>query len=848
MRQWLRVAAAAAGLAFTASHAAAYYHFYHYTSRTAPYNPAPEKFDLNALPNRTVNCYLSDSAAGAISRPDLYPSALSAIRQAAAAWSAVPSSALRVAFGGVVAQGTPQNTPGIDIAFAELDPLTLGYTATNAPNNSFGFGQQGSFVPIQRPLVQLNENLANWTNTSFTEGFFLTVAHEMGHALGLQHTWTSSLMSTDITRAVSLYSPLTADDIAGISFLYPSAAFSQATGSISGRIAFPNGQGIHLASVVALTPTGTAISALTQADGTYRIDGIPPGQYLLYAHPAPPATASQAAPGGLKLPVNPDGSAFPPSGPFDTMFYTGGQGTFIPAQAQPVGVTPGAVSQGVNLTLNQRANYTIPAVTTYSYYNQTPVRPGYLNGGGVLVAAGAGLTQNGLPAPGLNVSFLGGTPLLDPTQPNNGIQAYAGTFLALYLQATSTFGSAGPRDVIFSLPDDIYVLPSGLTLVQSPPPSIASVSAGFESNGSRSLALTGSMLNANTLFFLDGVAAPLLRIDGSGHPVVALPPGLAGARSILTAYNPDGQNSMFLQAGSPATYTYDAGSAGTALVAQSAGPASAPQNTVQAGTVSMIEIDGTNGNFVDGLTAAGIGSSDVQVLRTWVVAPNRLYANVQAAPSAAVTAATLTVTTGFQVITLPAAIQILGPNGQTPALNPQLVNTAPGQTGIYPGAVVALSGSNLSNPAITLGGQAVTVLSATPNQVTFQIPAALPTGPTILRFTSGAIVVAIVAQVDPPPPGVLGVEGTDNVSISANRPARPGDLLNVLVASLGEADPAQVRVTVGGVDHTAQAVASQGAASQVRILLSPNVGAGQVPLTVSVRGRSSRPYYVPVAR
>ena len=40
------------GLAFSASTAGAYYHFYHYTNRTAPYNPVPEKFDLNALPNK----------------------------------------------------------------------------------------------------------------------------------------------------------------------------------------------------------------------------------------------------------------------------------------------------------------------------------------------------------------------------------------------------------------------------------------------------------------------------------------------------------------------------------------------------------------------------------------------------------------------------------------------------------------------------------------------------------------------------------------------------------------------------------------------------------------------------
>ena len=41
-------------------------------------------------------------------------------------------------------------------------------------------------------------------------------------------------------------------------------------------------------------------------------------------------------------------------------------------------------------------------MTTYSYPdNLNAVRPGYLNGGGTLVAAGSGLTTNGAPTAGL---------------------------------------------------------------------------------------------------------------------------------------------------------------------------------------------------------------------------------------------------------------------------------------------------------------------------------------------------------------------------------------------------------------------------------------------------------------
>src|SRR5436190_22715853 len=102
------------GLAFSASTAGAYYHFYHYTNRSAPYNPVPEKFDLNTLPNKTVTFVLFDSAAGLISRPDQLPSVLSLMREAARVWNNVDTSDIRVAFGGLASSATTENTPGVE--------------------------------------------------------------------------------------------------------------------------------------------------------------------------------------------------------------------------------------------------------------------------------------------------------------------------------------------------------------------------------------------------------------------------------------------------------------------------------------------------------------------------------------------------------------------------------------------------------------------------------------------------------------------------------------------------------------------------------------------------------------
>ena len=248
----------------------------------------------------------------------------------------------------------------------------------------------------------------------------------------------------------------------------------------------------------------------------------------------------------------------------------------------------------------------------------------------------------------------------------------------------------------------------------------------------------------------------------------------------------------------------------------------------------------------------GVGSSDVQVRRTWVVAPNKIWANAWVAPNAAVTASLASVINGFQVISQPFGIQVQGFNGRTPVLSSQLVNATPNQTGIFPGATVILSGANLSNAAITVGGQGATIFNSSPNQVTFQVPFGLPPGPAVLRFSNGVDTAAVVISIDSGTPGVLNVSALDNVRIDANRPARPGDVLNVLVSGLAGSgatpDPRLVHVNISGVDHSPMGITPMGSAHQVMVVLSPTVGSGQATLTVSMGGRNSQPYYIPVSK
>src|SRR5262249_29889731 len=162
-----------------------------------------------------------------------------------------------------------------------------------------------------------------------------------------------------------------------------------------------DGQGVHLASVVALQLGGPAVSALTNPDGTYRMEGVPPGQYVFYVHPLPPARQSGLGPADIVLPLDADNRVVAAGGLFETSFFPG---TKDARQAVPSQVNAGLNVDGVNFFVQRRTSIPIHSVSTYSFFDQTPVKPGYLNASnasGTLVAAGTGLTANGILSPGL---------------------------------------------------------------------------------------------------------------------------------------------------------------------------------------------------------------------------------------------------------------------------------------------------------------------------------------------------------------------------------------------------------------------------------------------------------------
>ncbi|MFB3829711.1 MAG: IPT/TIG domain-containing protein [Bryobacteraceae bacterium] len=710
--------------------AAAYYHYNHYTTRLAPYQAIQEKFDLNVLPNRTVTFFVTDSAQVFYGPNDSFASVLSQVRQAAAAWNAVETSDLRVAFGGLYTFGTPQNTPSGMVMFEDLPPGVLGLSSRNVGVATMG--SNGMFVPIAQGMVRLNRNMTVKPGPSYLESFFTTTVHEMGHALGLQHTFTSSAMSTGMTRTTSRARPLEADDVAGISLLYPGRSFAASFGSITGRVT-TSGQGVHMASVVALRPAGSAISTLTNPDGTYRIDGLPPDTYWVYVHPLPPTA-------DIALPLDPSGMPVPASGPVETLFYPG---TRDPQQFIPIPVTRGAVVTGIDFSVQRRDRVPLYDTFTYSFAGGAYITPAYMNPTGAettMVAGGTGLMTPSGPPPGLSVNLLGGF---------GGVNVRPfGEYLALYFYFPP-FAGAGPRHLLFRTAEDAWVLPAALSLVQKAPPVIASVTP----NPDGTVTVIGSNLGPDSRIYFDGlpgtVRAPFSGSDQMGAVMVQPPPGANGQIATVSVVNADGQHSMLLQALNPPVYNYGFSDAASISLSP---------NVLPAGVSSMVEITGVNTRFADGLTTVGFGSSDVFVRRIWVLSPTRLLANVMVAAGAPTgVALPVTVMSGFQTASQQFAFAVQPALPRLPSITLPVVNANPTLTGVYPGAVVTVYGVNLStgsNTTVTLNDQPAQVSYAAPNQINFAVPLGTPVGPAILRIHNGAEAgFPVVVQVDAAPGG-----------------------------------------------------------------------------------------------
>lgn len=184
--------------------------------------------------------------------------------------------------------------PGTDISFR---PLTVG--------NVTAAGNDGrNVVTLTDDLFRDQGALALTTYTFDANGRFIdadiqvdmvllnggynvnqTLQHEIGHMLGFDHSGVlSSVMYPYIGRGNAM--PVFAmDDTIAATAAYSTADPTLVGAMLQGRLVGDNG-GVFAAQVVAVCEKGQPVAtALTNADGDFRLVGVPPGKYRIYAEP-----------------------------------------------------------------------------------------------------------------------------------------------------------------------------------------------------------------------------------------------------------------------------------------------------------------------------------------------------------------------------------------------------------------------------------------------------------------------------------------------------------------------------------------------------------------------------------
>ena len=248
-------------------------------------------------PSNTITISLSSSLFTPQSNIKAGSDVPGATRRALARWATVANLRFKVTSSdlqSVSAPGTRGDGVSL-ITIARTTENTAPFTgmASEMSGRTRIFSTVGGTI-TEADIVLNPGQMFSHDGTPGTYDLEATLTHEIGHLLGLEHS--AVLGATMQPRqgkngiyGLSASSPrsLSEDDRAGVRAIYGGRLGAGVRGAIAGTISFSSGAPVFGANVWAEDVATGRVSAsnITQANGSYRIDGLSRGSYRVLAQP-----------------------------------------------------------------------------------------------------------------------------------------------------------------------------------------------------------------------------------------------------------------------------------------------------------------------------------------------------------------------------------------------------------------------------------------------------------------------------------------------------------------------------------------------------------------------------------